>query len=322
MNSHLLTARRATVLVPGGLGNQLFSYFLALYVKENTIAAVQLDFSNTDRIHYKNSISLLDFDLNFTELELAKKSKSAVFQSSKIFQNRVCKKIASKINENRLILFRPGFDSKNHVHDFLETWQESSRFDIKIDGYFGDFAFYDHLKEKTRALELLNPSKKFRELSLRIESLQSVAIHHRLGDFVDLSESVGLLGKKFYSEAINQALSCGYKNLLVFSNQPKLSKEIFKSWGLSDSKINWIGPESIDSPAETLVLMSKASSIICANSTFSFWAAKLAEKSNSKIYFPASWRRDKVEGIRSIPSQWTPIASDWSNNEIAAKVRL
>ena len=322
MNSNLLTARRATILVPGGLGNQLFSYFMALYVKENTIAAVELDFRNTDRVHYKNSISLLDFDLNFTELELAKKSKRTVFKSSQIFQSTAYKKIVGKIDKKRSILFRPGFDSKNHVHDFLETWQGSHRFKIKIEGYFGDFAFYDHLKEKTRALELLNPSKKFRELSLRIESLQAVAIHHRLGDFINLSESVGLLGKKFYSEAINQALSFGCKNLLIFSNQPKLSKAIFESWGLTDTKIDWIGPETIRSPAETLVLMSKASAIVCANSTFSFWAAKLSEKSNSKIYFPALWRRDKVEGIRSIPRQWTPIATDWSNGEIAAKVCL
>jgi hypothetical protein len=144
-----------------------------------------------------------------------------------------------------------------------------------------------------------------------MRSQRTLAIHHRLGDFTELGSSVGLLSSEFYKEAIELSCDSKMKKILVFSNDPESSKSLFRNWGYVDSRISWIGPKDLPDPAETLLLMSMANSIICSNSTFSYWAAKLSSTDETSIYYPHEFRRDNLANVINIPGKWKPLASRW-----------
>ncbi len=300
------------VLVPGGLGNQLFSYFFALYLKSKVKANVILNFTNVDKSHHKSSISILAFDLSQSGLQIAKISNSKIGNLPLWNISKVYNRIIGKFQEKSHHVFEPGKDKQDNIHDFLDTWKLSKKYKIKLDGYFGDFVYFDNLNEENRKMEILNPSRVFLEYSEQFRSTNLLAIHHRLGDYLELQNSIGLLGRHYYSEALASSRHLEFDKVVIFSNQTEISKEIFLSWKILDRKVEWFGPEDLSNPSETLILMSKANALICSNSTFSFWAAKLADLSNSKVFYPDKWRMDGFEGVGSIPREWIPIKSDWN----------
>ena len=55
--------------------------------------------------------------------------------------------------------------------------------------------------------------------------------------------------------------------------------------------------------AENLVLMSMATAIICANSTFSYWAGLISSKSCHKV-IPSKWFKNQDLAIDFFPSGW------------------
>ena len=298
------------VKVPGGLGNQLFVYFFSCYLSALTSSRVKLDFSSVDKTHYKNSIPLLEFNIDSNNLEISNTSS----RLENIMQRNCIKRlkwIHQRIYFDKHQIFTPDKDSIDEFNRFLQELKTKKSNKILIEGYFGDFAFHDHLNAEVKALSLISRSENLSRFGLEFNRVKTIAIHHRLGDYQSLQSTMGLLGENYYREAIEKATATGGERCLVFSNEPELSKEIFRKWGFGDKSISWIGPQDLPSPAETLYLMSKASSIVCSNSTFSFWAAKLADEKKTTLFYPDSWRRDGKLSVRSIPLTWISIKSDW-----------
>ena len=309
-------ARKITVLVPGGLGNQLFSYFFALYLKSKVRATVTLNFSNVDKSHYKSSISILAFDLSQSGLKIDKISNSRLLELRQWMMLKVYKRLVRKLRKKSHHVFEPGKDKPSNIDDFLDAWTSSKKYKVKLDGYFGDFFYFDNLNEKNRKIEILNPSGVFLNYCAQFRLNNVLAIHHRLGDFLELQNSIGLLGRRYYAEALERSQYLQFSKVVIFSNQTEISKEIFLSWKILHREVEWLGPEDLSNPAETLILMSKANAIVCSNSTFSFWAAKFADLSRSQIFYPDKWRMDGLEGVGSISNEWSPIKSDWNHFQL------
>ena len=64
------------------------------------------------------------------------------------------------------------------------------------------------------------------------------------------------------------------------------------------------------SDAETLILMSLASRIVIANSTFSWWAARV-NGSNKTVIAPEKWFRSLPDPEFLIPNNWIKLKSYW-----------
>ncbi len=57
------------------------------------------------------------------------------------------------------------------------------------------------------------------------------------------------------------------------------------------------------SPAETLKLMSRATAIVCANSTFSYWASMISKK-ETMIVAPGKWLKNMEQDTDFFPKGW------------------
>jgi hypothetical protein len=299
--------------VPGGLGNQLFSYFCALYVANSINSKCALDLRSVDTSHFRNGVALLSLDIprDYISIDNARRSS---FISSPLYE-RFKVKFTSLTNSGRVKTFEPGYDSKAQVDEYFYSIGNDFSKSRTINGYFADFAFYDSLPDVTRLLRLRKPKKHFELLSNSFDNHRSLAVHHRLGDFLELGQSVGILSKKYYSDALDEVIPDDFEKIVIFSNDTEKSKFLFDTWGIKSPKFSWLGPKDLVDPAETMLLMSKANSIICSNSTFSFWAARLSSQGASKIQYPAQFRKDNFVAVQNLPKHWTPIDSNWMNRD-------
>jgi hypothetical protein len=295
--------------VPGGLGNQLFSYFCANYVANTLCTKVSLDLRSVDQNHFQNGIALTSLEFPEDCVSISEARGSSFILTP--LQNQFKVKIASRLDLLRVKTFEPGQDSKVHVDEYINSL---SNYFLKlrmISGYFADFAFYDSLPDKYRALSLKEPTNDFKMLSKSFNNHRSIAVHHRLGDFLELGQTVGILSKEYYSDALDQAILGDFEKVVVFSNDTEKSKFLFNTWGLRNPKFTWLGPEDLIDPAETMLLMSKANAIVCSNSTFSFWAARISSEKVAKMYYPSSFRRDDFSRVHNLPESWVPVQSNW-----------
>ncbi len=282
--------KRLWVENSGGLGNQLFSYFFALYVKSLIKTDVGISFLHTDRSEHHSQLSLLDFDIS-PEIHLSNlKNRSLLY---KTFQGYLVDKytLSDDMTANpELVLEIIKSKGKSHIR-----------------GNFGSFFYFDQLLEPQKTLLLKQESSSFIAHSEMVRGTKSIAVHHRLGDYLDISSSVGLLGPNYYKFAI-QAVGPTDK-IFVFSNDPEYSETLFHKWGIADERMTWIKRNYFANPGETLMAMSRSSSIICSNSTFSFWAAKLG--SSNDVIAPAQFRRDALGDVKCIPKAWTSHNPHW-----------
>jgi len=71
--------------------------------------------------------------------------------------------------------------------------------------------------------------------------------------------------------------------------------------------LNFIANESMTA-AESMILMSKADAIICANSTFSYWAS-LINGQTSSIVLPRTWMKKTSQPEDFFINGWQVIDS-------------
>ena len=107
---------------------------------------------------------------------------------------------------------------------------------------------------------------------------KSVAIHVRLGDY-ETNEHLGVIAKRYYTSVTKKLWDDNHLlDFFLFSDNPQAALT-----RLGTAKYSALIVESELSPLETLELMSTASDLVAANSTFSFWAYYF---SNARTFVP------------------------------------
>lgn len=295
--------------VPGGLGNQLFVYFCAVYVAKKTDSVIELDFSAVDRSHHASSIPLLSMDFPHSLLKIKSGSLESKNIHPLVFQLK--RFILRFIQSEGSIVFLPGTDTRKHVDDFLNNDYPDYKRALTVEGYFGDFSFFDAVDSTTRAVTLKNPSSHFSSLKAEFLSTPCAVVHHRLGDFLGLGDTVGLLNRDYYETAFELSRKLGINRFRIFTNDLLVSQKMFLEWGFDPNELQWIDSKILSDPLENLLLMGNGRALIASNSTFSFWAGRLASEVCANIYYPGEFRRDRLTEIKSIPNSWIPIKSGW-----------
>jgi hypothetical protein len=98
------------------------------------------------------------------------------------------------------------------------------------------------------------------------------------------------------------------RNVYVFSDDIEHAQALFP-----DSNFNFVS-EPIDSiAAESMFLMSACSTLIIANSTFSWWGAALGNK-EKEVYAPQKWFRCLEDPKDLIPANWIRVKSCWNDD--------
>jgi len=177
---------------------------------------------------------------------------------------------------------------------------DPSYFEIKagthLSGYFQSSKYFAGEESRVREWYAIDSAlaeeaaSQFRRANL--DPLSTVAVHVRLGDYRTQRNAVGhpeegwLISRDYYSRAFSR-LPKGLA-FAVFSDEPGCAEDFI------GRKADFLGGglgQNVD-----FAMMSQCRFIVAANSTFSWWAAWLAEASNPLIIAPKyflGWRRSE-----------------------------
>ena len=187
---------------------------------------------------------------------------------------------------------------------------------VKLFGYFQTWRYYQALKDQGLAPEVLmkKPSSWFLETADKFDLQGKVlGIHVRRGDFVG-NPDIGTLSVAYYETALQELKSRGvtWDAIWIFSDDVPLTQREFKTFAAENRKLVFVEPPTDSHSFESLILMSRSSSLIIANSTYSWWAATLGNP-DKNIVCPAKWFVQMEDPQDLYPESWIKIPSAWVN---------
>ena len=285
------------VKVKNGLGNQLFSYALGLYLlKKNPLQTVKYDFSDIPYyIGDRYTIKFTDFVDSAKELEPCDVRK---YLGKKWFYKRLKKdtsilyKVFIRLNgiaklQNDCILIKEPVEYWNIKQDFIEKVTNLKIDDNKtyvFDGVWENIEYI--LPVRKELINTINLGKDDIncELLKNIKEKNTVSVHIRRGDYVceSLQEEYPknyymICNKSYYDLAFSIIKKSVNDPLFVFfSDDPDFIEKEFKN--IPNKIVVRGNRDYID-----LYLMTQCSHHILANSTFSFWGAFLDIKDGIRI---------------------------------------
>ena len=193
----------------------------------------------------------------------------------------------SRINK----LINPIFKLGQEKQEFC--YQDNSQY-IYLEGYWQHVDFFkEHrniiLKDFKCKKELNDIQTK---LGKKIQSENSVAIHLRRGDYLtpENQKIYAAITKNYYLNAIHYLEKIVGEELVLYfySDDIEYCKQTFKEL----SNVTFIDSQISSNQIIDFELMRKSKYFILANSSFSWWASWLSERSGKIIISPEKWFLD------------------------------
>jgi len=177
---------------------------------------------------------------------------------------------------------------------------------VLITGFWQDFTFWD---DSTYTLK--KESKRFHDIYVELIELKPIIFHYRLGKIGNRFEhGWGALSTKYFLKSVSEMDSIDSAKkapIWIFSNDLEHAKTLLTDSKILNHQINFVDDKLLSS-AELMILFSKATYLICSNSTLSIAAAKLGGVEN--VIVPKSLSvRDNV--TFKYPDGWRSVESDW-----------
>ena len=287
----------------GGLGNQLFQYAMARRVSHNSGQPLKLD------IEKFNNCELRTYRLNHFNIQ----EKLATPQDKKHL--RILRRqdpIALALS--LLDCFRP-LHRKRIVRETTFRFQpELLRIQgpAYLDGDWQSPKYFQDIKDLLQRELTLKAPLEPEDLAARkriLDAGESVSVHVRRGDLASDPKTQrlhGTLEVAYYKKAItrmNEAMT--NPAFFIFSDDP--------DWAMSNLPVDGLNVEPVfhnkaEKDYADLHLMSLCRHHIIANSTFSWWAAWLAQNPEKKIFHPREWFRAGHHDTADLfPEGWIPI---------------
>lgn len=174
-------------------------------------------------------------------------------------------------------------------------------------GYWQSSEYFSQLRPQlTTELSPREPlSGELADLDAQVRSTLSLVLHVRRGDLAtNLSARAfhGLLGHEYYEAAyMSLASTIPFDRVYVFSDDIDWCRIHLR---LGDS-VTWVDPRLLGGcSAQHLHVMTGASAIVVANSSFSWWAAWLSGLPGERIIAPKQWVRDGAAWSGPVPADW------------------
>ncbi len=282
------------VKISGGLGNQMQQY--ALYRKLLRLGKeVKLDLSWFDPKVQEKMLAKRAFELPlFKNLPYETASEEEVYalkgQSTlKMFAGKVLKKLKLRDTDNENV-----FTETKMYHPEIFDLE-----DKYIEGYFACQKYYGDIMDELCDLFVF-PEHSISELHHRnmilaskMDKETSVSVHIRRGDYLS-PENIKVLGniatKEYYDSAM-QYFRDKYPDVhfYIFTSDHEYARENYGDES-QYTIIDWnTGADSV----QDLMLMSHCKGNICANSTFSFWGARLNRRPDREIIRTSTMRNNQ-----------------------------
>jgi hypothetical protein len=253
-----------TTKLVGGLGNQLFQWACSRNLQKLYGHKLEYD-DHIERYGRKRDL------FRFPNIKLENNSYIKRQNSNfKIFINDNFDYFSFKKND---------FSDVNNIYYLDGYWQGEK--------YFIDVA--DEIKEE------LKPSNEFVQLNKHFLEEDSLSLHIRRTDYLNLKEHHPVQGLDYYSSAIDLLFHSG--PIYVFSDDIE--------WCKNNLKFDNIKFLHNKDPLIDIWLMSMCKKNVIANSSFSWWAAWLNNNKDKKIVCPKKWFGPKS------PSDKDILDNDW-----------
>lgn len=304
---------RVLVYLNGGLGNQFFQYYagLSLALRLDLPLVLDTSYAKLSNSHSSSTIEDLRLDPRVTIKESRNLLSYLSFWarsylrgknggSYKLFQ------LVLRIIFNLHVSPEIGFDSR------LEKFRPG----IKLDGYFQTWRYLDIAQglKSTPLSErrLVAQTSYFERMFSEISRKQTLAIHVRRGDYINGRNTLGILSSEYYSNSIQALRDKGvtWEQILLFTDDVNTVKIEFQEL-LKQEQIIIVDEPDESRPLESLILMSAASSLIIANSTFSWWAAVFGHEKDA-IICPTKWFKGLEDPDDLYPKNWLKVEPVWT----------
>lgn len=282
------------IRISGGLGNQMFQYAFFLSLKKQFETQVDTSWYNYNDDH--NGLELMKwFPVSFpvAPVEMCEKygcCKHDVFH--KIYYKLLPKNTYYRQGDKESITYDENVYNEKYVY---------------IDGYFQSEKYFDECQNeirKTFKFSVQNLSEDNKSLLSEIEKHNTVSIHIRRGDYINLSKYKGICDYEYYRKAIRY-ISDRVDNprFIVFSNDMKWCRRNF------DNKYIYVDWNQGKDSYIDMYLMSKCKHNIIANSSFSWWGAWLNTHGEKSITIaPKKWLNTVDESeMDIIPDRWVKV---------------
>lgn len=180
-------------------------------------------------------------------------------------------------------------------------------------GYFFSSRFFSahaaQIRDELNRPELI--SDRNAALVEEMRSCNAVAVHIRLGDFVDdphFRNFLYVCSPEYYRDAV--AAACRDLNDPVFYVFTNDRKKVMQFPFPAEAKLVFV-PEG-NSAIEDLELMAQCRHFVIPNSTFSWWGQFLSRNPDKKVYGPSRWFRFDAPDDPNplIEPTWTIIRSE------------
>lgn len=268
----------------GGLGNQLFIWATGLHIARKVGTDLEAFIAHFREHH--------DFFWPEYELESFDSGIQIVHDD-----------LPPKTQPTRRIAFRRG-DVERNPFGVLSFARErgflfngsimESKDGSLLKGYFQSWKYFhaSRAEIRRRLNSISNPSSWFNETKCRLDSLGPwIGVHFR-GSSHAQDPAMGVVEPHYYARSLNYLRQIGHpvKNIVIFSDDSQQSVTLADSLGIAEPSFVFAPTDS--RPIESMVLLSYASSLVMANSTFSWWAAYLRQSKDRHVTYPRPWIRN------------------------------
>ncbi len=280
--------------VAGGLGNQLQQY--ALYKKFQSLGKeVRLDISwfreeNQSRMLAKRELELNYFEgLEYKICTLKEKEKLAGGGGR-----------AGKLRRKLLPFTIHHMREERIYHPELLSYS-----DMYISGYFACEKYYADILPKLRESICFPQSSNPLNYALaeEMKSCNSVSMHIRRGDYLDDKNREmfgGICTEEYYEQAIKMIKEeVPDARFYIFSDDAAYVKGKYQGEDYTVVDINHGRDSFYD-----IWLMSNCRHNICANSTFSFWGARLNENEDKIMIRPTIHKNSQIFVKKEMEELW------------------
>ena len=281
----------------GGLGNQLFVYGLGLAISCRLGVPLVADLSRIEHDR-KRVFELPSFRNSLQRIEPSGFSPRGLgFHSHRILRSKL-----GGPGQYRNFYYEThgGFDNR-----FLNVPDGS-----RIRGYFQSWRYVESVETQLRSelWEVSEPSRWFEEQKTRLASIGDwVGVHVRIGDYKELAGMP--VAEIYYQRALRLLSELGEpQRVVVFSDEIEVAREM--SVWQQFPHVAFFDSAPGASPLETMLLMSLASNLVIANSTFSWWSAWLGKRKDRRVVFPRPWGNTVFENRDLIPPEWIGLGRD------------
>jgi len=265
------------VRISSGMGNQLFQYTFAHYLKQRYGRPVYLDTSPytyrlTDRNYHLDIVNNLPVTKDW---RLYNQYPRGLYRIAK-----------------GLFAINP---TTRRIEDTNPVFPADDRL-LYFDGYWQTDRFVNALPDVHSLLAPKEPEPSiYCDWLERINDTHAVSLHVRRGDYFSTpyKERYGICDASYYEAAIERMMTGREEaTLFVFSDEPDWVRQHLRL----PRTVQVIDNASIN-PFWYILLMAQCKDNIVSNSSFSWWGAYLNRFADKRIIAPKRWMLDREDTL-------------------------